>query len=95
MNEAIEVGGNADTRLQNAVSAGLREARQRVLSEPAGSSAQQEPADSGAEGLGQQHESSLPVTLQERDPAEADKGEQVSQDKERRERELVADSSKQ
>lgn len=33
--EAIELGGNPDERLQGAVAAGLSEARQRVLQEPA------------------------------------------------------------
>ena len=92
INEAIEVGGDADTRLQDAVSEGLSEARQRVLSKPAARSAQEESSESGAEAVGQQHDSSPPVTEQNRDPVKVDEGEKALQDEEQRERELVVDS---
>ncbi len=97
MKEAIDIGGDADERLQNAVSEGLSEARQRVLSEPAESSAQEAAsAETGAEGLEQQRESNVPVTLHGKDSADSEAADAESEDRglqERgQERELVADS---
>lgn len=96
MEEAIDVGGDADGRLQSAVAAGISEARQRVLSKPdkgrgqdgtaAGTSAGDSSVEQSAE-----HASSSPESGHVGDPSASSDGVQASKNPELSERELMAD----
>ena len=74
MEDAIELGGNPEERLQSAVEAGLSEARQRVLQEPS-STAKAMDADS-QEAPASQPEHMREVREQGREGQQNGKGDQ-------------------
>lgn len=97
MEEAIDVGGDADERLQSAVAAGISEARQRVLSEPNEGRAQAEPSagTSAVDTSVQQpveHAVSSPESEHVGDSSMSGDGEEAVRNQDVKERELVAES---
>lgn len=95
--EAIELGGNPDERLQSAVEAGLSEARQRVLQEPA-STAEAPDADSNETAASQLEHKQGPREQgregQQEGPGEQREGTLSPRSIEEQEQSLVPSSSK-
>ncbi|BDA43589.1 hypothetical protein COCOBI_04-6020 [Coccomyxa sp. Obi] len=79
LKEAIDVGGDAEERLEDAVLAGISEARQRVLSEP-GSAQQESSSEHGADDAKEQHAPNLQQSVQDSESRSVGNAERVSDD---------------
>lgn len=78
--EAIDVGGDAEERLEDAVLAGISEARQRVLSEPSSAPQESSSSEHGGDDTEEQHAQNLQQSVQDSKSRSDGNKEKVSDD---------------
>ncbi|CAL8468463.1 g8003 [Coccomyxa elongata] len=80
LQEAIDVGGDAEERLEDAVLAGISEARQRVLSEPSSAPQESSSSKNGGDDTKEQHAPDLQQSVQDSESRSNGNKEEVSDD---------------